>query len=164
MKQGQHVRLRATYKPTGSNSNVIKFVANSLDLSFHISNTLEDSTTKDTTDSSGLWLEYEKTKYNADGSVTAIVTLPSDQDGDTEGMTLNDIKDVFMKEAFEWQLLHVDGANNRHPNGGTTPNVGVICYGSKMTFSSVEVSSPKDGYAQVTANFQIFSGITVPST
>lgn len=144
MKQGQHVRLRIT------NS---KFVAHSLDLNFHISNTLEDSTTKDTTDSTGLWLEYEKTKYSVDGSVTAIVTTGS---GDTNGMTIADIKTQFATEAFAWELTFVQGEQNR-------TSVGVICQGSKMTFSSVEVSGPKDGYAQVTANFQCFGGITVPS-
>jgi hypothetical protein len=148
-KQGQHVRLRIT----GT-----KYVANSLDLTFHISNTLEDSTTKDTTDSNGLWLEYEKMKYNADGSVTAIVTTGS---GDTTGMTLTDIKTQFATEAFAWALMLVDGAQNRVPSGSGA-NAGIICQGSKMTFSSVEVSGPKDGYAQLTANFQIFGGITVP--
>ena len=136
-----------------------KFVANSLDLNFHISNSLEDSTTKDTTETAGLWLEYEKTKYNVDGSVTAIVTTG---DGDATGMTIADIKTAFATEAMAWALLFVDGSQNRQPSGGTTPNVGIICSGNKMTFSNIEVSAPKDGYAQVTANFQIFGGITVP--
>lgn len=138
-----------------------KYVANSLDLNFHISNTLEDSTTKDTTDTVGLWLEYERTKYNADGSVTAIVTTGS---GDTTGMTIADIKTAFATEAMAWALMFVDGSQNRQPEGGTSPNVGIICSGSKMTFSNIEVSAPKDGYAQVTANFQIFGGITVPQS
>lgn len=138
-----------------------KFVANSLDLNFHISNTLEDSTTKDTTDTAGLWLEYEKTKYNADGSVTAIVTTGS---GDTTGMTIADIKTAFATEAMAWALMFVDGSQNRQPEGGTSPSIGIICSGSKMTFSNIEVSAPKDGYAQVTANFQIFGGITVPQS
>ena len=148
LKQGQHVRLRAKY--TGETGEL---VANSLDLSFHISNSLEDSSTKDTTDTNGLWLEYEKMKYAVDGSVTAIVTTGSD----SGGMTIDEIKAAFMTEAFAWELLFVQGEQNR-------TSVGVICQGSKMTFSSVEVSGPKDGYAQVTANFQCFSGITVPST
>lgn len=138
-----------------------KFVANSLDLSFHISNSLEDSTTKDTTDTSGLWLEYEKLKYNVDGSVTAIVTTG---DGDATGMTIADIKTAFASEAMAWALMFVDGTQNRQPEGGTNPNVGIICSGTKMTFSNIEVSAPKDGYAPVTANFQIFGGITVPES
>ena len=138
-----------------------KFVANSLDLSFHISNSLEDSTTKDTTDTAGLWLEYEKMKYNVDGSVTAIVTTG---DGDNTGMTIEDIKTAFASESMAWALMFVDGTQNRQPEGGTSPNVGIICSGTKMTFSNIEVSAPKDGYAQVTANFQIFGGITVPES
>ena len=138
-----------------------KFVANSLDLSFHISNSLEDSTTKDTTDTAGLWLEYEKMKYNVDGSVTAIVTTG---DGDNTGMTIEDIKTAFASESMAWALMFVDGTQNRQPEGGTSPNVGVICSGTKMTFSNIEVSAPKDGYAQVTANFQIFGGIIVPES
>ena len=138
-----------------------KFVANSLDLSFHISNSLEDSTTKDTTDTAGLWLEYEKMKYNVDGSVTAIVTTG---DGDNTGMTIEDIKTAFASESMAWALMFVDGTQNRQPEGGTSPNVGIICSGTKMTFSNIEVSAPKDGYAQMTANFQIFGDITVPES
>ena len=138
-----------------------KFVANSLDLSFHISNSLEDSTTKDTTDTAGLWLEYEKMKYNVDGSVTAIVTTG---DGDNTGMTIEDIKTAFASESMAWALMFVDGTQNRQPEGGTSPNVGIICSGTKMTFSNIEVSAPKDGYAQMTANYQIFGGITVPES
>ena len=138
-----------------------KFVANSLDLSFHISNSLEDSTTKDTTDTVGLWLEYEKMKYNVDGSVTAIVTTG---DGDNTGMTIEDIKTAFASEAMAWALMFVDGTQNRQPEGGTSPNIGIICSGTKMTFSNIEVSAPKDGYAQMTANYQIFGGITVPES
>lgn len=140
-----------------------KFVANSLDLTFHISNTLEDSTTKDTADTSGNWLEYEKTKYNADGSVTAIVTTGSEGTNPT-GMTLEDIKTAFNSENMAWALMFVSGTQNRTAEGGSGATAGIICQGTKMTFSNVEVSSPKDGYAQVTANFQIFGGITVPAT
>ena len=138
-----------------------KFVANSLDLSFHISNSLEDSTTKDTTDTAGPWLEYEKMKYNVDGSVTAIVTTG---DGDNTGMTIEDIKTAFASESMAWALMFVDGTQNRQPEGGTSPNIGIICSGTKMTFSNIEVSAPKDGYAQMTANFQIFGGIIVPES
>lgn len=151
IKQGQHVRLRITGN---------KFVANSLDLNFHISNTLEDSTTKDTTDVDQNWLTYERTKYNADGSVTAIVTTGT---GDSTGMTIGEIKSAFMTEAMAWALMFVDGTQNRTPSGGQAPNIGIICSGTKMTFSNVEVSAQKDGYAQVTANFQIFGGINVPT-
>lgn len=131
------------------------FVANSLDLTFHVSASMENSTTKDTTDT-GLWDEFEKMKYNADGSVTAIVTTGSDTGtSPKKGMTIEDIKTKFSIEVFAWELLLVSGDNNRDSQG-------VICQGPKMTFSSVEVSAPKDGYAQVTANFAIYGGITVP--
>lgn len=148
-KQGQHIRLRVSGD---------SFVAHSLDLTFHVSATMEDATTKDTSDSTGsIYLEYEKTKYNADGSVTAIVTTGSDSGtSPKKGMTIDDIKTKFSTEAFSWELLLVNGASNRESQG-------IICQGSKITFSSVEVSAPKDGYAQVTANFAIHGGITVPS-
>lgn len=146
IRQGQHVRMRIT----GT-----KYVANSTDLSFHISNSLEDATTKDTSDTNGLWQEYEKTKYNVDGSITAIVTTGT---GDTTGMTAADIKSAFANEGMAWALMMVSGTQNRQDTG-----YGVICSGTKMTFSSVEVSGPKDGYAQLTANFTIYGGITVGS-
>lgn len=150
IRQGQHVRMRIT----GT-----KYVANSLDLNFHISNTLEDATTKDTADSNGLWQEFEKTKYNVDGSITAIVSVLSPTAvSDATGMTAADIKSAFSTEGMAWALMMVSGTQNRQDTG-----YGVICSGSKMTFSSVEVSAPKDGYAQLTANFTIYGGITVGS-
>lgn len=143
-RQGQHVRMRIT----GT-----KYVANSTDLSFHISNSFEDATTKDTADTNGLWQEFEKTKYSVDGSITAIVTTGT---GDTTGMTAADIKTAFANEGMAWALMMVGGTQNRSETG-----YGIICSGSKMTFSSVKVSAPKDSYAKLTANFTIYGGITV---
>lgn len=151
LRQGQHIRLR---------TNGSKFFTHSLDLTFHISSTTENSTTKDTTDTTGMWNEYEKTQYAVDGSVSGIVTTGSD----TGGMTIAEIKTAFQTEKMAWDLVLTGGDQNRKAPSGGTGDPQIICSGQKLTFSNVEVQGPKDGYAQFTANFQIFGGVTVPTT
>ena len=121
------------------------FAAYSIDLNFHISNTLENSTTKDTTDGAGdvSWIEQEKTKHNIDGSVVAIM-----DEGEAQNFT-------GAAQAGEqvWELDWVSGAQNRVVSTK-------ICGGDKMLLSNVEISAPRDGFCQLTGNFVIFGAIS----
>ncbi len=142
--QGQHLRLTI-----GGVSTPLPFVIYSTDLSFHVSSSLENSTTKDTTDSTAGWIEQEKTKYNADGSVTAILATAEAQDLTT----------LAQNGPFAWELDWVDGTENRQ-------NPVKICYGNAnaddtagLFLSNVEISAPRDGFATITANFVIAGGI-----
>ena len=139
--QGQHLRLQF-------GESTKSFVAYSIDLNFHVSNTLENSTTKDTTDSSGdvSWIEQEKTKHNIDGSVVAIM-----EEGEAQGFT-----EAAQAGELVWELDWVSGQNNRTP----LPSVGKICSGDKMLLSNVEISAPRDGFCQLTGNFVIFGAIS----
>ena len=136
--QGQHLRLQF-----GAASNSKAFAAYSTDLTFHVSNTLENSTTKDTTDTSGNWIEQEKTKHNIDGSIVAIM-----DEGEAQNFT-------GAAQAGEqvWELDWVSGAQNRVVSTK-------ICSGDKMLLSNVEISAPRDGFCQLTGNFVIFGAIS----
>lgn len=136
--QGQHLRLQF-----GAAANSKAFAAYSTDLTFHVSNTLENSTTKDTTDTSGNWIEQEKTKHNIDGSIVAIM-----DEGETQNFT-------GAAQAGEqvWELDWVSGEQNRVVQTK-------ICSGDKMLLSNVEISAPRDGFCQLTGNFVIFGAIS----
>ena len=136
--QGQHLRLQF-----GAAANSKAFAAYSTDLTFHVSNTLENSTTKDTTDTSGNWIEQEKTKHNIDGSIVAIM-----DEGEAQNFT-------GAAQAGEqvWELDWVSGEQNRVVSTK-------ICSGDKMLLSNVEISAPRDGFCQLTGNFVIFGAIS----
>ena len=119
------------------------FAAYSTDLTFHVSNTLENSTTKDTTDVSGNWIEQEKTKHNIDGSIVAIM-----DEGEAQNVT-----DAAQAGEQVWELDWVSGAQNRVVQTK-------ICSGDKMLLSNVEISAPRDGFCQLTGNFVIFGAIS----
>jgi len=127
----------------GAAANSKAFAAYSTDLTFHVSNTLENSTTKDTTDTSGNWIEQEKTKHNIDGSIVAIM-----DEGEAQNFT-------GAAQAGEqvWELDWVSGEQNRVVSTK-------ICSGDKMLLSNVEISAPRDGFCQLTGNFVIFGAIS----
>ena len=136
--QGQHLRLQF-----GAAAGSKAFAAYSTDLTFHVSNTLENSTTKDTTDTSGNWIEQEKTKHNIDGSIVAIM-----DEGEAQNFT-----DASQAGEQVWELDWVSGAQNRVVQTK-------ICSGDKMLLSNVEISAPRDGFCQLTGNFVIFGAIS----
>ena len=136
--QGQHLRLQF-----GAAANTKGFVAYSTDLSFHVSSTLENSTTKDDTDVTGAWISQEKTKHNIDGSVTAIMDAAEAQNFTGLSMESNPLV---------WELDWVDGAQNRVVSTK-------ICSGDNLILSNVEISAPRDGFCTLTGNFVIFGAI-----
>lgn len=137
--QGQHLRLQF-----GAASNSKAFAAYSTDLSFHVSNTLENSTTKDTTDSvNGNWIEQEKTKQNIDGSITAILD-------EAEAQNFTGLSQE--SNPLVWELDWVSGAQNRVVSTK-------ICSGDNLILSNVEISAPRDGFCTLTGNFVIFGAI-----
>ena len=140
--QGQHLRLQF-----GAAANSKSFVAFSTDLSFHVSSTLEDSTTKDNTDVPGNWISQEKTKHNIDGSVTAILD-------EAEAQNFSGLAQE--NNPLPWELDWVSGNQNRVV--GTT-----ICSGENMILSNVEISAPRDGFCTLTGNFVIFGAVTFPT-
>ena len=127
----------------GAAANSKGFVAYSTDLSFHISNTLENSTTKDDTDVVGAWVSQEKTKQNIDGSVTAIMDAAEAQNFTGLSQESNPLV---------WELDWVDGAQNRVVSTK-------ICSGDNLVLSNVEISAPRDGFCTLTGSFVIYGAV-----
>lgn len=107
MDKGQHLRL--LLKKTDGNGNKLP-IALATDLTFHVSATVENSTTKDTTDSDGgAWQENEATGLNGDIQFGALIAAGTD----AAAKVLSDVIDGIDDTTFDWELAIVGGANNR---------------------------------------------------
>lgn len=78
-------------------------------MTLHLSAQTEDSTTKDTTDTSGDWNEYEVTQRSGDISFSALVGTGTDAGGKTFNDMINQVNDTLIN----WKVVMVSGANNR---------------------------------------------------
>lgn len=103
MDRGQHLRLLIKESTT-------KYpIALAVGLQFHLSATTEDSTTKDTTDTTGTWNEYDVVGRGGDIQVDALIGVGTD----TAAKALNDIISGVSDTPIDWELAIVGGANNR---------------------------------------------------
>lgn len=102
MDKGQHLRLLLRKK------NINKVIALATDLTFHVSVQTEQSTTKDSTDTTGMWEEYEKTGISYDIQIGALVGV-----GEDDANTFEDIINGINDEEIAWSLSFVSGEQNR---------------------------------------------------
>ena len=148
MDKGQHLRL---FLVEGTTTTTKKAFALATGLQFHLSATTEDSTTKDTTDSTGAWLEYDVTQRSGDIQTDALIGTGTD----SAGKSLADIIDSVNDSVVNWELAIVGGANNRSIT--TT-----ICTGQGK-FTSVTPQGTNRQKATYSATLSIYGPITVAS-
>jgi hypothetical protein len=106
--KGQFVRLFLGSDNTAAPSTVI---AAAKTLSLHVSLTLEDATTKDTT---GEWQVQEPTALNYDISTGALVRSGDTITSQVGAKSYADIQTLYEAGTpFKWKIANVSGANNR---------------------------------------------------
>lgn len=110
MDKGQHLRLFITKQVSSSSTPVV--VALATDLTFHVSASTEDSTTKDTTDTNGNWQEFDVTGLSYDIQIGALIAL-ADTTGTDTAYNLNDFLTNMTDTPIDWELAVVSGTNNR---------------------------------------------------
>jgi predicted secreted protein len=104
--KGQFVRLFLS-----DSSNPALVIAGAKTLSLHISLSLEDATTKDTT---GTWQVQEPTGYTYDISSNALVASNETITSSVDGQTLATLMDYYeASDLLYWQIANVSGANQR---------------------------------------------------
>ena len=104
--KGQFVRLFVS-----DSSNPALVVAGAKTLSLHVSLSLEDATTKDTT---GTWQVQEPTGYTYDISSNALVASGETITSTVDGQTLATLMDFYEASTLMyWQIANVSGANQR---------------------------------------------------
>jgi len=145
MDKGQHLRLLI------KNGQTKQPFALATGLTFHLSAATEDSTTKDTTDTTGIWNEYEVTQRSGDIQIDALVGVGSE----SAAKTLNDVINGINDATFDWELAIVGGANNRVVSSTIATGQG--------KFVSVNPTGQNRQNASYTASMNIYGPVTVAS-
>ena len=106
--KGQTVRLFLSSDNTAAPADVL---AAARSLSLHVSISLEDATTKDTT---GAWVYQEPTELNYDISTGALVRSGEPITSQVGAKTYADIQSLYEAGTpFKWKIANVSGDNNR---------------------------------------------------
>ena len=127
--KGQFVRL---FLGNDNSAVPAEIVAAAKSLSLHVSMTLEDATTKDTT---GDWQVQEPTAISFDISSNALVRSGDVITSSVQAQNFASIEDIYEAGVpVKFQIANVSGANNR--TKGT-----VICFGSVIV-TQLTLNSP----------------------
>jgi predicted secreted protein len=143
--RGQFVRLFVS-----DVNNPAFVIAGAKQLSLHVSVSVEDSTTKDTT---GDWVVNEPTALNYDISTTALVRSDETITSSVDAQTLNSLMEFWEdNDILYWQITNVSGDNNR--------TKGAIIASGQCIIQSLTINAPnrQDSTYQVSlAGYGIYS-------
>lgn len=147
MKKGQFIRLLVS-----DTNNTEKVMAAAKELSLHLSATIEDSSTKDTT---GDWVENEITALSYDISSSSIV-IEEDDSLATSANGLKDVESYWQDgDCLYWLIANMSGTNNR--TKGTT-----ICSG-RAYLTSLTINAANKQNATYQMSLQGYGDITIPA-
>jgi len=139
--KGQFVRLFVGDNNTAEPSKVL---ASALTCSLHVSVTLEDATTKDTT---GDWIVQEPTGISYDISTSAMMENDETITSQVQGQTIANLETIYRNsQPVKFKIANTSGDNNR--TATTT-----IVSGS-VVFTSLELQGPNRQTAQYNATLQ----------
>ena len=146
--KGQFVRL---YLGSDNTATPTSVVASSRQLSLHVSQAVENSTTKDTP---GDYQIQEPMELSYDISTTALVKSGETITSAVGGQTLADIQDIYEASSpVKWQIANVSGDNQR-----TKGNV--IASGS-VVITTLTINNPNRNVSDYTAQFSGYGAYTV---
>ena len=133
--KGQFVRLVVMDNSTP------EVIAAAKELSLHLSLTLEDSTTKDTT---GDWQVQEPTAINYDISTNALVESGETITSSVDGYGLSDLMTLYEAgQPFSWEIANTSGDNNR--------TIGTVIAQGNALLTTLTVNAPNRQAASYTA-------------
>ena len=146
--KGQFVRLFLGSDNIAAPSKVL---ASALTCSLHVSVTLEDATSKDTT---GDWIVQEPTGISYDISTNALVRSGDTITSAVGGKSLADLETIYDNATMvKWQIANTSGANNRTKNA-------VIVSGTAI-LSSLSINAAVKQNATYTATLTGYGAYTV---
>ena len=136
-------------------SPTTNFVAMSTDLTFHLSATTEDSTTKDSTDTTGQWTSYDVTARSGDIQFSALVAVLTGDTTDLNGKYLVDFIDKVSDTVVDWKLVMTSGVRNR--------TVGKTVCSGKGKLTNLQISAQNRQKATYSGTLNMFGPVTVGS-
>ena len=146
--KGQFVRLYLSSDNTAAPAAVI---AAAKQLSFHVSMTLEDATTKDTT---GDWQIQEPTALNFDISTTALVRSGETITSAVSAKGLADLEDIYESSSpVKFAIANSSGDNNR--------TKGSVIVSGSVILSQLSINAPNKQNADYTAQMNGYGAYTV---
>jgi len=146
MDKGQHLRLFIT------ESNTDKVIALSTDLTLHLSATTENSTTKDTTDGTGVvWDEFEVLLRSFDIQFSALVAAGTDE----AAKVLNDIETGINDTPVNFKIAIASGTNNR--------TLGAVICSGQGKITNMQATGQVGQNASYTGTINGYGPLTVPA-
>lgn len=150
MDKGQHLRLIFPITVTSTTTN--RFVALATDLTVHFSATTEDSTTKDSSDSTGNWNEYEVTQRSGDIQFSALMAF-EDSAQEASSLLFQDWIEKVSDTVIDWQLVSTELARNR-------VIVKTICTG-KGKLTNLQANAQNRQKATYSGTLNMYGPVTV---
>jgi hypothetical protein len=146
--KGQYVRL---FLGSDNSTTPVKVLAAALQMSLHISLSLETATTKDT---AGDWDVQEPTALNYDISTSALVRSGETITSAVAAQDFASIEDIYEASApVKWQIANVSGTNNR--------TKGAVIASGSVTITSLTLNTPNRANADYSATLSGYGIYTV---
>lgn len=146
--KGQYVRL---FLGSDNNATPAKVIASAKSLSLHVSMSMEDATTKDTT---GDWQIQEPVGLSYDISTSALMRSGETVTSTVAGNTLADVMSIYeASEPVKWQIAAVSGTNNR--------DKGAVIASGSVVITSLTLNGPNRQNATYDAQLNGYGIYTV---
>ena len=146
--KGQYVRL---FLGSDNTATPAKVIASAKTLSLHVSMSMEDATTKDTT---GDWQVQEPVGLSYDISTSALMRSGDTVTSTVAGNTLADVMSIYeASEPVKWQIAAVSGANNR--------DKGAVIASGSVVITSLTLNGPNRQNATYDAQLNGYGIYTV---
>lgn len=146
--KGQYVRLFLGSDNTATPTNVI---ASAKSLSLHVSMSMENATTKDTT---GDWQVQEPVGLSYDISTSALMRSGETVTSAVAGNTIADVMSIYeASEPVKWQIAAVSGTNNR--------DKGAVIASGSVVITSLTLNGPNRQNATYDAQLNGYGIYTV---
>lgn len=146
--KGQYVRL---FLGSDNTATPAKVIASAKSLSLHVSMSMEDATTKDTT---GDWQVQEPVGLSYDISTSALMRSGDTVTSSVQGNSLADVMSIYEASApVKWQIAAVSGTNNR--------DKGAVIASGSVVITSLTLNGPNRQNATYDAQLNGYGIYTV---
>lgn len=148
MTKGQFIRLFL-----GSDNTVTpaKVIGAAKSLTLHVSCTVEDASTKDTT---GDWVQNEVTAVNFDISTSALVRSGETIESEVAAQGLNELEEIYEAgNPVKFQIANVSGDNQR--------TKGSVIVSGSVILTQLTINAPNKQNATYDAQLQGWGAYTV---